>query len=88
VAGQHALGRLAAETCLNAIAGKVAVTAGQIDLGYETIAREYEQKQLNAKLGQLIAGHPLKHNSYDPSAHGSIGSVKRGAMGSSVVAKG
>jgi hypothetical protein len=81
--------RLATETCLNAIAGKVALTAGQIDLGYETIGRESTAKtQLNAKLGQLIAGHPLKHNSYDPSAHGSIGSVKSGAMRSSVVAKG
>jgi ABC-type uncharacterized transport system ATPase component len=44
VAGQHELGRLATETCLNAIAGKVAVTAGQIDLGYETIARESTNK--------------------------------------------
>lgn len=41
---RHELGRLATETCLNAIAGKVAVTVGQIDLGYKTIARESTSK--------------------------------------------
>jgi hypothetical protein len=44
--GNWSLGfcRLATETCLNAIAGKVTVTAGQIDLGYETILRESTAK--------------------------------------------
>ena len=43
---RHALGKLAAETCIKMISGKASTKNNQIDLGYEIVARQSTDKNI------------------------------------------